>query len=319
MLSGAPKSSVALSADGNKWAAVNVDTYIYTFYTSTNWGTTWTTNNASTQEIHYNVNQKLVVSSADGNKLMAGAGDSIYTSSDSGATWTTQIGADSIASSADGTKMFGVFGNGHGEPYGIYISTNSGVSWFSNSAPVFFIESIASSADGNRLALITGSGIYISTNMGTTWMETTNLPAAIFLRIASSADGSKLIASDNEILYVSVDSGATWTTNDTPDGANKEKTVALSADGNKFIAAVNGGGIWISQTIPTPAMNISPESSKLALSWTIPSTNFVVQQSSDLISWSDVTNAPVLNLTNLQNEVMLSPSNSSGFYRLKTP
>ncbi|MDD5141364.1 MAG: hypothetical protein PHY43_14030 [Verrucomicrobiales bacterium] len=44
-----------------------------------------------------------------------------------------------------------------------------------------------------------------------------------------------------------------------------------------------------------------------------------MQQSSDLTSWADVTNAPVLNLTNLQNEVLLSPSNSSSFYRLKTP
>jgi hypothetical protein len=44
-----------------------------------------------------------------------------------------------------------------------------------------------------------------------------------------------------------------------------------------------------------------------------------MQQSSDLSSWSDVTNAPVLNPANLQNEMVLSPSNSSGFYRLKTP
>ncbi len=32
-----------------------------------------------------------------------------------------------------------------------------------------------------------------------------------------------------------------------------------------------------------------------------------------------MTNQPVLNLTNLQNQVTLSPSNSSGFYRPKTP
>jgi hypothetical protein len=30
-------------------------------------------------------------------------------------------------------------------------------------------------------------------------------------------------------------------------------------------------------------------------------------------------NPPVLNLTNLQNEVILSPTGSSIFYRLKTP
>jgi len=34
---------------------------------------------------------------------------------------------------------------------------------------------------------------------------------------------------------------------------------------------------------------------------------------------ADVTNPPVLNLTNLQNQVTLPPSGNSGFYRLKTP
>ncbi|HEY5298864.1 MAG TPA: hypothetical protein VIK59_13235 [Verrucomicrobiae bacterium] len=48
----------------------------------------------------------------------------------------------------------------------------------------------------------------------------------------------------------------------------------------------------------------------------MPSTNFVLQQSSDLISWSSVTATPALNLTNLNNELMLSPSNSNGFFRL---
>jgi hypothetical protein len=32
-----------------------------------------------------------------------------------------------------------------------------------------------------------------------------------------------------------------------------------------------------------------------------------------------VTNPPVLNLTNLQNQVTLPLSGGSGFYRLKTP
>ncbi len=32
-----------------------------------------------------------------------------------------------------------------------------------------------------------------------------------------------------------------------------------------------------------------------------------------------LTNAPTLNLTNLQNEVILSPTNRNSFYRLATP
>jgi hypothetical protein len=66
-------------------------------------------------------------------------------------------------------------------------------------------------------------------------------------------------------------------------------------------------------------LNLTPANGNLKFSWIVPSTNFVMQQSSDLGSWTDMTNAPALNLTNLQNEVILSPIGSSGFYRLKTP
>ena len=79
------------------------------------------------------------------------------------------------------------------------------------------------------------------------------------------------------------------------------------------------GRIWTSQTTPSPQLNLTPSSTNLTLGWTVPSTNFVLQQSADLASWADVTNPPVLNLTNLQNQVTLPSSGSSGFYRLKTP
>ena len=64
-----------------------------------------------------------------------------------------------------------------------------------------------------------------------------------------------------------------------------------------------------------------PSNNNLVLSWIVPTTNFVLQQNLDLTTtnWTNVTNAPVLNLTNLQDEVVLSPTNDSGFYRLKTP
>ena len=66
-------------------------------------------------------------------------------------------------------------------------------------------------------------------------------------------------------------------------------------------------------------MNITPMNGNLKLSWIVPSANFVMQQSLDLQNWADMTNQPVMNLTNLQNEVILSPQANSVFYRLKTP
>jgi hypothetical protein len=131
---------------------------------------------------------------------------------------------------------------------------------------------------------VTGDSLYVSTNLGVTWSKTTTL-ITNWNTIVSSADGNKL---------------------------------AVTVYGNRPAAHATGG-IWTSQTTPAPQMNITPTNSNLTLSWVVPSTNFVMQQSSDLGSWMDMTNKPVLNLTNLQNEVMLSPSSSRGFYRLKTP
>jgi hypothetical protein len=71
--------------------------------------------------------------------------------------------------------------------------------------------------------------------------------------------------------------------------------------------------------VPDPQLNLTPSGTNLQLSWTVPSTNFVLQQSPDLMSWSVPTNTPVLNLTNLQYQVTLLPTNTSGFYRLSTP
>jgi hypothetical protein len=101
--------------------------------------------------------------------------------------------------------------------------------------------------------------------------------------------------------------------------------VASSADGGKLVAAANydtnynGSWIYTSQSIQPPSMNITPPNGNLTVSWIEPSTNFVMQQSADLQNWADMANQPVLNLTNLQNQVFLPPPGSNAFYRLKTP
>jgi hypothetical protein len=202
-------------------------------------------------------------------------------------------------------------------------------------------SSICSSADGNKLAAVglstsitipdgqhisTYGGIGISTNSGASWTTNNNFNAS---SVASSADGSKLIAGNASGIYVSTDLGMTWIQE-----TNITGSIACSADGNKLVVATQSlttspggalffipGPIYTSFSTPTPSMNITPANGNLMLSWIIPSTNFVLQQNSDLTTtnWTDVTNTPVLNLTNLQNEVILSPPGSNVFYRLKTP
>ena len=321
---GASWTSVASSANGS-----NLVGLVYPggpICTSTNGGSSWTIS------IVPKGNWTAIASSADGRKLVtvasihfvsSGGGGTgpipggIYISTNSGLNWTPDntppFGWRSVASSADGNNLVVV-----GER--IYTSTNSGASWASNSVPGTNWSSVASSADGTKLVAAANPGqIYTSTNSGAAWTLTI-APSNHWSGIASSADGTRLVAvTDGGPIYTSADSGATWISNNAP-SANWS-SVASSADGGKLVAVIKGGGIYTSQSTLAPLLNIAVSSNNLVCSWIVPSADFVLQQNSDLTTtnWTDVTNAPTLNLTNLQNQLILTPTNGSRFYRLKSP
>jgi hypothetical protein len=136
--------------------------------------------------------------------------------------------------------------------------------------------------------------------------------------LAAASFGFPLFGSTNEV-YFSNDSGKTWLSIGAPPSTNSYWNIAvLSADGSKLFALANGG-IYTWQSTPMPTVNITTPGGNPMLSWLVPSTNFVLQQSFNLALWTDVTNLPSLNFTNLQYQVTLSPSNQSAFFRLKTP
>ena len=102
--------------------------------------------------------------------------------------------------------------------------------------------------------------------------------------------------------------------------------VASSADGGKLVAAAAGGAIYTLQCPPppprpppSPRLTVSPSGGSLDISWLVPSTSFVLQQSFDLGStnWTTVPMAATLNFTNLNYHLTMSPSLSQRFYRLK--
>src|SRR5439155_9217377 len=72
----------------------------------------------------------------------------------------------------------------------------AGANWTQASAPGGYWSSIASSADGTRLAAtLSPGGIYVSTNSGGTWTQS-SAPTTHWGTIASSADGVQLAAAD---------------------------------------------------------------------------------------------------------------------------
>ena len=118
-------------------------------------GASWTARDSGTRAWHS------VASSSDGSKLVAGVGGGqIYTSTDSGVTWTARdTGRNwrSVASAADGSKLVAGVQGGQ-----IYTSTDSGVTWTARDFNRNW-RSVASSADGSKLVAVANNGqIYTS-------------------------------------------------------------------------------------------------------------------------------------------------------------
>jgi photosystem II stability/assembly factor-like uncharacterized protein len=180
-----------------------------------------------------------------------------------------------------------------------------------------FWWAIASSASGSNLVALS-DGIYVSTNSGNSWNKA-DWPSANQSAVIS-ADGKKMaVAARGGLIYTSSDSGKTWMATSAPN--ENWWTISSSADGNKLAAGVWNGGIFSLYSAPAPQLNLRPLNGNLTLSWTVPSTNFVLQQSADMTAanWTDITNQLALNPTNLLNEVTLPISGNRCFYRLKTP
>jgi hypothetical protein len=203
----------------------------------------------------------VVASSADGSKLVAATDASpggIYTSTDSGVTWTLTTNSPlwlAVASSADGVKLAA------GSPGFLLVSTNSGAVWHGAAVPFGFVwNGVTMSADAAKLAA-NGFGnyggdagpIYYSGDSGTTWTSATVIQAP-WSSIAASADGRRMVAASNSgLICGSQDFGATWTTNGAP--IMVWKSVASSADGTRLVAVVRGnftaGPIYISTNAGT--------------------------------------------------------------------
>ena len=315
-------NSVASSADGNKLAAAVFSGGIYT---STNAGTTWISNNLASKSWNS------IASSADGSILVATYVQNYVTgqnfvivSTNAGAIWFSNQapaggpGLYGVNLSASGSRLAAGINTGS-----IMVSSNLGKSWLAtNNLNAGSFKSIVSSADGGKLAAVYGGAtVFTSANAGISWTNST-ISSADIVSVTISADGNKLsafgsIPSMAAYVFISTNLGITWITN--VQSVSGWKSIATSADGNRLAAVVYRGGIWVAQTMPSPRLNFTTANAALKVSWMVPSTNFVIQQSTDFQNWTDATNAPTLNLTNLQNEIVLPSAGGNYFYRLKTP
>ncbi len=117
----------------------------------------------------------------------------IYTSTNSGGSWTEQKtpgarGWYGVASSADGTKLAAIEYGGN-----IFVSANSGAAWSAKATRLNWVG-IASSADGSKLTAIADTElVYVSSNSGGSWTGLQLSMARKWKSIVSSDDGTKFI------------------------------------------------------------------------------------------------------------------------------
>jgi hypothetical protein len=248
-----------------------------------------------------------VASSSDGTKLIAVVnGGGIWTSTNSGNTWSSQNNAPteawySVASSGDGTKLFAVANPTNSYSAAIYASTDSGVTWTITTAPPEYWESVASSSDGTRpYAAVAGGGIF--TNSLGTWYES-SAPSESWKSVASSSDGTNLVAVVNAGgIWTSTDAGDSWSSHNNAPTATWS-SVASSSNGTKLVAVVDDGGIWTSTDSGNTwsSQNNAPSAEWVSVASSSDGNELVavgagIWTSTDAgITWSLQTNAPMEN------------------------
>jgi len=300
-------TKVAVSADGGKIFAVLSSNALTGIFKSSDYGNNWS--RTSFPSISYASNSP-VSCSADGSIVVAAARNgSIYYSADGGATCSTSsvpnLDWQSIASSADGGRMVAAVGNGS-----IYFSADFGATWAATNLPAESWNSVCISSDGQWVGAISLTNSYISSNSGVTW-QTNQIGG---MNIVCSADGTHWLIVGAQI-FTSTNSGITWQTN--LDTAPLWSAASMSADGSEVALLEGGAGTWLGRETPSPRLQLRNQGSTLELSWLLSSTNFVLQETTDVTSdWVTVPISPALIFTNLQQEITLPVTTHNAFFRL---
>lgn len=164
----------------------------------------------------------------------------LYTSTDSGVTWTERTGAGSrrwtgLTASEDGTRLVAVESTGY-----VYTTTDGGLTWTTQtSAGSRGWRAVASSSDGSIIVgLVCGGFVYVSTDSGSSWSERASAGSRYWSSIVLTTDGIKIFASATaNSLYYSDDSGLSWNTL-TVGGYRSWRAIDMSDSGQNIAATV---------------------------------------------------------------------------------
>ncbi|MCL5020125.1 MAG: hypothetical protein M1339_00355, partial [Bacteroidetes bacterium] len=175
------------------------------------------------------------------NRVIVGTNFGVYTSSDSGRSWThsveglTYINVTALAS-VGGIAFAGT------DSGGVFFSTDDGLSWTAASSGLTtpLIRSLAVNGD-SVYAGTNGGGVFLSTNEGATWVRmSSGLTDPVVNSIAF--DGSRIIAgTDGNGVFIF---DGEWAP--IPSGITATVVNAFASTATGVYAGTSGGGVFLS-------------------------------------------------------------------------
>ena len=245
-------------AGGSFWGG----TYSCGVMKSTDGGVTWNTTGLSFLQSQNILVQKIAISPANSNILVAATSNGIYRSTNAGATWTNvQAGYfyDLRYKTNNANIIFA------GEDYNTYKSTDGGATWVSlnNNIGSGGRMSLAVSPANPQViyALCQNDSLFSSTNGGNTWTFKSYWPLLFYgfydMVLTCSPTNANVVyvggGGSNSDFQKSTDGGTTWTTpianymhvdnHDIEPAPNSGTTVYCTNDGGVF-RSYDGGVTW---------------------------------------------------------------------------
>ncbi len=234
-----------------------------------------------------------------------------------GITWTTL----DYPLNTNGTALEGISGTNIVGRYVIETQFNTPISagliYNGNTWTSFFSrdETYASGVSGDN---VVGSHVYNAYEdvegfiyNGGTW-TTFSAPLGTNDTWAFGIDETNVVGyfvDTNGVTHGFLYNGSTWTTLDDPLGVND--TVCQGISGGSIVGYYSdaSGAVHGFLATPIPQLTITTAGSALQISWPSWATNYLLQQNLDLAStnWGPVSEAPALNVSKMQYELVLDP------------